>query len=544
MNSLSNKPVFGTFRYLLSLGKENIDRARASRFVREGGSPKTIPIFNITPIKSVLSSSKRRQMGMDIYFEVIHKDIAGRVGKLRVGNKVIKTPAFLPVVNPHLQIISPVEMKKMGVEGIITNAYIFFKSEKFRHQALERGLHDVLDFDGLIMTDSGSFQMSTYGSVDITNIETIAFQRNIGSDIWVPLDIPTHPDTSREEAVIQMKTTISRMREAKKIFGPDAPLSGPVQGASFKDLRENAGHIVSEMGFSYCPIGAVVPLMEAYRYRELVDVVIAAKKGISPGACVHLFGAGHPSMFAIAVALGCDVFDSAAYALYAKEGRYITPFGTLKLNEMSELPCACPVCRSHTVNELRKSPDHQKLLAYHNLAITMAEISRVRAAVQEGTLWELVDERCRTHPRLLDGYRRLLDHTKEIGYLDRATKRRFFYRGVESCKRTEVKKYHEMIPRVKLNEISLINAGGPTPSRFTEIIEFKPPFGPVPHELAETFPVGPCEIPSWDDTMVSCGIEGLAALLATNPDTRITISTTEEWAPKFQVAFPSYEVIT
>ncbi|HJJ99164.1 MAG TPA: tRNA guanosine(15) transglycosylase TgtA [Methanocorpusculum sp.] len=481
---------------------------------------------------------------MGIYFEVIHKDIAGRVGKLRVGNKTIKTPALLPVVNPHLQIIPPAEMKKMGAEGIITNAYIISKSEEFRQQALERGLHNVFDFDGLIMTDSGSFQMSVYGSVDITNKQTLSFQRDIGSDIWVPLDIPTHPDTPREDVIAQMEVTMDRMREAKEIFGPTAPIAGPVQGAAFADLRETAGRTISEMGFSYCPVGAVVPLMEAYRYRELVNVIIAAKKGLNPGACVHLFGAGHPSMFALAVALGCDVFDSAAYALYAKEGRYITTSGTLKLDEMSELPCACPVCRSHTADGLRKSPDRQKLLAYHNLAVTMAEISRVRAAVQEGTLWELVDERCRSHPRLLDGYRCLLEHSGDLKHLDRATKRRFFYRGAESCDRTEVRKYHEMIPRVILSNAALIDAGGPVPSRFAEVIGFKPPFGPVPYELAETFPVGPCEIPSWDETMVSYGIKGLAALLTTNPDTKVTISTTEKWAPLFLAAFPNAEVIT
>lgn len=481
---------------------------------------------------------------MGIYFEVIHKDIAGRVGKLKVGDKTIKTPALLPVVNPHLQIIPPAEMKRMGVEGIITNAYIFSKSEEFRDQVLERGLHDVLDFDGLIMTDSGSFQMSVYGSVDITNEQTLSFQRDIGSDIWVPLDIPTHPDADREDVIAQMQITMARMKEAKEIFGPEAPLSGPVQGAVFADLRETAGREVSEMGFAYCPVGAVVPLMESYRYRELVDVIIAAKKGLNPGACVHLFGAGHPSMFALAVALGCDVFDSAAYALYAKEGRYITPSGTLKLDEMSELPCACPVCRAHTAEELRTSPDRQKLLAYHNLAVTMAEISRVRAAVQEGTLWELVDERCRAHPRLLDGYRRLLERSAELEHLDRATKRRFFYRGAESCDRTEVKKYHEMIPRVKLSGETLVDAGGPVPSRFTEVVAFKPPFGPVPLELAETFPVGPCEIPSWDATMVACGINGLAALLSTNPETKVTISTTKQWEQMFRSAFPDREVIT
>jgi len=481
---------------------------------------------------------------MAVTFEVIHKDIAGRVGKLKAGDKMMKTPGLLPVVNPHLQIIPPAEMKKMGVEGIITNAYIFSKSKEFREQAETRGLHDVLDFDGLIMTDSGSFQMSVYGSVDITNEQTLAFQKQIGSNIWVPLDIPTHPDTEREEVIRQMEITFERMKEAKEIFGDDAPISGPVQGAVFGDLREEAGRRVSEMGFTYCPVGAVVPLMEAYRYRELVDVIIDAKKGLSPGACVHLFGAGHPSMFALAVACGCDIFDSAAYALYAKEGRYITPSGTLKLDEMSELPCACPVCRSHTVEELKKSPDKQKLLAYHNLAVTMAEISRVRAAVQEGTLFELVDERCRSHPRLYDGYRRLLERIDEVAKFDRASKRRFFYRGNESCLRPEVSNYHKMIARITLGPEVLISAGGLKPSRFEEVLDFKPPFGPLPYELAETFPAGQAEIPpTWDEYMVEYGIRGLKALLETNPETKVTISTTPKWEAAFREAFPDAEVI-
>lgn len=480
---------------------------------------------------------------MAVTFEVIHKDLAGRVGKLKAGEKQIKTPALLPVVNPHLQIIPPNEMKKMGVEGIITNAYIFSKSKEFREQAETRGLHDVLDFDGLIMTDSGSFQMMVYGSVDITNEETLSFQQKIGSDIWVPLDLPTLPDTEKEEVERQMAITYGRLADAKKIFGPDAPIAGPVQGATYADLREKAGKTVSDMGCVYCPVGAVVPLMEAYRYRDLVDVIINAKKGLAPGACVHLFGAGHPSMFALAVACGCDVFDSAAYALYAKDGRYITPSGTLRLDDMSELPCACEVCRSHTLEELKKSPDRDKLLARHNLAVTMAEISRIRAAVQDGTLMELVDERCRAHPKLLDGYRRLLERMPEIQKFDRASKRRFFYRGSESCLRPEVSLYHKMVSRVTLGSEVLIAAGGPVPSRFKEVLEFKPPFGPIPYELAETFPAGPAEVPSvWDRDMMEYGIRGLKGLIETNPQTRVTISTKKEYEAAFREAFPDVEV--
>jgi 7-cyano-7-deazaguanine tRNA-ribosyltransferase len=44
--------------------------------------------------------------------------------------------------------------------------------------------------------------------------------------------------------------------------------------------------------------------METYRYADLVDVIVSAKKGLDPSAPVHLFGAGHPMMFALAVPLG------------------------------------------------------------------------------------------------------------------------------------------------------------------------------------------------------------------------------------------------
>ena len=154
-------------------------------------------------------------------------------------------------------------------------------------------------------------------------------------------------------------------------------------------IQEKAGRETGELGFSFCPIGAVVPLMESYRYTDLVRVVMAAKLGLPPSACVHLFGAGHPAMFALAVAMGCDVFDSAAYALYAKDRRYLTPQGSYRLDELSELPCACRVCRDHSAQEVRESNDAVRLLSLHNLAVSLAEISHVRQAIAEGTLWEL-----------------------------------------------------------------------------------------------------------------------------------------------------------
>ncbi|HVP95274.1 MAG TPA: tRNA guanosine(15) transglycosylase TgtA [Methanoregulaceae archaeon] len=478
---------------------------------------------------------------MTISFEILDEDINGRCGRLRVGDKVIKTPALLPVVNPHLPVIPPPELKAMGAGAIITNAYIFYRSSEFRGQALSRGLHEVLDFDGIIMTDSGSFQLSVYGDVEVTNKETLLFQQAIGSDILVPLDIPTHPDSDRETVIRELGVTMDRIREAREILGPEAHLAGPLQGGLFPDLREETGKALGEMGFVFSPVGAVVPLMESYRYRELVEVVLAAKRGIPSSSCVHLFGAGHPAMFALAVAMGCDLFDSAAYALYAKEGRYLTTHGSMKLDELSELPCSCEICRHSSPEEIRKSTDRTRLLARHNLIITLTEIARIRQAITDGTLWELVDERCRGHPELLRGYRALLGHGEEIAGRDRVSKRRFFYRGNESCLRTEVIRYHDMISRFFTGRRALVSferKPGYPEGQFDSVFWFRPPFGPYPPELKETFPIGQSELPDWDDKMVRTGCKGIRALILANPACHLTIRCGPEWVSLVRQELP------
>lgn len=479
---------------------------------------------------------------MTLQFELLDKDVAGRTGRLKAGSRTIRTPALLPVINPHLRLVTPSEMKVMGAEGIITNAYIFYRSREFREQAEEIGLHTLLGFDGLIMTDSGSFQLSVYGDVSITNRQTLEFQQAIGSDILVPLDIPTPPDADRERAAGEQAITLARLREARELLGEDAPVAGPVQGGLFEDLRESAGRDVGALGYGFCPIGAVVPLMESYRYADLVQVVMAAKRGIPRSACVHLFGAGHPSMFALAVAMGCDVFDSAAYALYAKEGRYLTASGSYKLGELAELPCACAVCRNHTVKDLLASPDQERLLALHNLAVSFAEIARIRQAIYDGVLWELVDERCRSHPSLLRGYRALLGYNRELEPYDRVSKRRFFYRGAESCQRTEVIRYQDMLPRLPVGGNVLIAMDGMIRERYDTILLFKPPFGPYLPELKETFPIGQSEIPDWDNEMVILGCAGIRRLIDAHADSRFTIYCHSSWHPVVESELPGAEV--
>src|SRR5690606_7054832 len=154
--------------------------------------------------------------------------------------------------------------------------------------------------------------------------------------------------------------------------------------------------------------------------------------------------------------------------------------GSYKIDELAELPCPCTVCRSMSAEDLRQSEDRERLLSLHNLYVTLAEIARIRQAIQEGTLWELVDERCRSHPRLLAGYRDLLGHAADLEHSDPVSKRRFFYCGSESCRRTEVLRYHEVIPRIPIGERVLVSFDGRGAPGFDTVLNFKPPFGPYP----------------------------------------------------------------
>ena len=264
--------------------------------------------------------------------------------------------------------------------------------------------------------------------------------------------------------------------------------------------------------------------MEAYRYSDLVDAVVAAKKGLGSGRPVHLFGAGHPMIFALAAAMGCDLFDSAAYALYARQDRYLTVQGTGKLEEMSYLPCSCPVCQKHTLKELMASPDKARLLARHNLYVSLQEIKQVKESIREGSLWDLLEVRCRSHPRMLDGLRRLAAKGEWLERLDSARKSTFFCTSAEGSLRPEVLRYARRIDRISLQGNVLITDDSHMDTRgYDRVLYWKPPFGPYPTELAETYPFN-AEVPyEADAAALGQADKILQELIRSNPEARFSL---------------------
>ncbi|MEM2192444.1 MAG: tRNA guanosine(15) transglycosylase TgtA, partial [Candidatus Hadarchaeales archaeon] len=279
-------------------------------------------------------------------FEILHRDGLGRIGRLKTAHGSVTTPTLMPVINPVDIFISPAEMRKeFGAELMMTNSYLIFKH--FGEEGARRGVHEILGYNGPIMTDSGGYQILRYGEIEIEPEEIVRYQEAIGSDIATILDVPTGINATRERAEETVEITLKRARESLKLRSKEETLwCGPIQGGLFSDLVERSAKEMGSMDFHVYASGGPVELMEEYRYRELVKLVMAAKKNLPPNRPVHLFGAGHPMMFSLAVLMGCDLFDSAAYALYAKTGRYMTARGTLKLEELKFFPCECPVCAS------------------------------------------------------------------------------------------------------------------------------------------------------------------------------------------------------
>src|SRR3989441_623418 len=296
-------------------------------------------------------------------FEVRERDGLARIGVLETAHGRVATPTLAPVVNPNRPIIHPRDLAtRFGAQILITNAYILGKSPS-RDAIVRVGIHQFLGFPGVVMTDSGAFQSHVYGDVDVTNAEVMAFQKAIHADFGTMLDVFSEPGHDHNRAAKDVDETLRRAQEAVSLRGEMA-LVGAVQGGLHADLRERCASSVSALDVAVCAIGGVVPLLEAYRFRDLVRVIIASKKGLDPAKPVHLFGAGHPLVFPLAALLGCDLFDSASYAKYARDGRMLFPDGTRRASDVRESGCLCPVCMAHPMEKIAAE---EILLAEHNL---------------------------------------------------------------------------------------------------------------------------------------------------------------------------------
>jgi 7-cyano-7-deazaguanine tRNA-ribosyltransferase len=164
---------------------------------------------------------------------------------------------------------------------------------------------------------------------------------------------------------------------------------------------------------------------------------------------------------------------------------------------MHTLPCGCPVCSGHTIDELKYSDEKVKLLAKHNLLITNQEIKIIKEAIFRGSLWELVENRCRAHPHLLDALRIQKEYPLER-YEPLSKRTAFFYTGPESLFRPEVKRHLQRLSRIvpaakslvllPLNQKQHVQKSTGSNNTF-HVCYVSPVFGIIPTEVEEVYPL-------------------------------------------------------
>ncbi len=333
-------------------------------------------------------------------FQVHGKDLLGRIGTIKTKSGAFATPHMFPVLDPHHRILGREFFDRAGIHAVMTNAYL-----------LKRGLqgldpvdvHRTLDYPGTVATDSGAYQMLEYGHVGVTPEEIVGYQEKINTDIGVILDVPTGFRSDPSRARWTVDETVRRADRALEVITrKDILWVGPIQGGVHLEEVERSAREMAKRNFFIYALGSPTELMETQRYDVLVDMIMAAKKALPTGKPFHLFGAGHPVLFPFLVALGCDLFDSAAYALYARAGRYLTSEGTQLLGDMVEFACTCPACVDASPEEFMRTEvkEGDTRLVQHNLWTCFSELRRIREAIRKGRLWELLELRSHAHSAL------------------------------------------------------------------------------------------------------------------------------------------------
>ncbi|WP_054844308.1 tRNA guanosine(15) transglycosylase TgtA [Vulcanisaeta souniana] len=465
-------------------------------------------------------------------FEVLDKDLMGRIGALRTRTGIIETPALFPVINPAKQVVALDEIKDIGFNQVITNAYLL--KRHYGDLVREVGIHKLLDWDGPIMTDSGAYQLLMYGKVEVSPDEILKYEIDIGTDIGVILDIPTQwGGRPRDMVLLEVEETLRRAKSAlvkAKMWDPGHRMLmvGPVQGGDKLDLLSYSAEKMSELNFDIYAVGSPTTLLEEYDFSTIMRMIATAKMKLPPGKPVHLFGgAGHPLILPFAVAMGIDLFDSASYVLYARDDRVILRDRTVRLSEVKvdRIPCNCPVCRRYSVKELMSmgKAERERLLAIHNLYVLWEELQEIKARIKEGTLWEYIEEKAggdaRARSALMALRRGLRAFLRMIPPEASGRVRALHITSIDSLHRPEVIRHVEKIlnnyeppkgclvvilpgefldrPYIRDSVLSWLLDQLLTNNLLSKVnvVINNPVLGPVPYEISEIYPLSQHEYP-------------------------------------------------
>ena len=358
-------------------------------------------------------------------FKVLKKDKFARCGLIETHRGNINTPAFMPVgTQATVKACTIDDIKKTGSEIILSNTYHLMIRPGVERIKSAGGIHDFMNCDLPVLTDSGGFQvmsLSKLNKIDrekgaifnshvdgkkfyLSPEESIRIQLGLNSDIVMIMD--ECPRKSDDYSLIKKSMDLSLYwaERSKRAFGnnPHKGLFGIIQGGLFKDLRFKSLNELINIGFDGYAMGG---LAVGESQNEMFTVLDDIKEFLPNDKPHYLMGVGTPSDIIGAVKRGIDMFDCVLPTRSGRTGLAFTWTGRINIKNnkyQTDNTPLDPNCNNLNLNKYSKNYlNHlfntneilaSMLLTLHNINFYQELMSAIRKNISEGTFDQFHDK--------------------------------------------------------------------------------------------------------------------------------------------------------
>ena len=356
-------------------------------------------------------------------FKVSATSGRARRGELDFPRGKVQTPAFMPVgTYGTVKGMLPRDIEEIGVEIILGNTFHLMLRPGTEVVKKHGDLHDFIQWQGPILTDSGGFQVFSLGDmrkitekgvefkspidgspVFIDPEKSMQVQRDLGSDVVMIFDECTPYPATEKQANDSMQLSLRWAERSKKAHGDNpSALFGIVQGGMYESLRDESMAGLEEIGFDGYAIGGLSvgePKEDMVRILEHLGDKMPADKPR------YLMGVGKPADLVEAVLRGIDMFDCVMPTRNARNGHLFTSTGVIKIRNAVhrgdtaplDKNCDCYTCQNFSRGYLHHLDKCGEILGaqlntIHNLRYYQNLMSGLRDAIENDCLEQFVDD--------------------------------------------------------------------------------------------------------------------------------------------------------
>ena len=297
-----------------------------------------------------------------------------RVGIIETSRGNINTPAFMPVgTQATIKGAFINDIVKTGSEIILSNTYHLMIRPGVDRISAVGGLHEFMNCDLPILTDSGGFQvmsLSKLNKIDrekgaifqshvdgkkfiLSPEESIRIQKSLNSDIVMVMDECPKKTTDYAKIKKSMNLSMEWAQRSKNAFGlnPKKGLFGIIQGGLFDDLRNISLERLTDIGFDGYAIGG---LAVGDTQDEMFKVLDGLKNNLPKNKPRYLMGVGTPSDILGAVKRGIDMFDCVLPTRSGRTGLAFTWNGKVQIRNSKYQNDNTPLDKTVTKFNLNK----------------------------------------------------------------------------------------------------------------------------------------------------------------------------------------------